>query len=66
MPLEEFKQDRPREYQELVASGELEKLLMPAPVPLAAKLWRRFGFVALGIGITLILLIIYAVVFAYR
>ncbi len=66
MPLEEFKQDRPREYQELVESGELEKLLMPAPVPLAAKLWRRFGFAALGIGITLILLIIYAVVFAYR
>ena len=39
---------------------------MPAPVPLAAKLWRRFGFTALGIGLTLILLIIYAVVFAYR
>ncbi|MCL5743053.1 MAG: hypothetical protein M1541_03855 [Acidobacteria bacterium] len=30
MPLEEFKQDRPREYQELVDKGILEKRLMPA------------------------------------
>ncbi len=40
--------------------------LMPAPVPLAQKLWRRFGFTALGIGMVLIALIIYAAVFAYR
>jgi len=66
MPLEEFKKDRPREYQAMVESGELERNLMPAPVPLAAKLWRRFGFTALGIGIGLIALIVYAVVFAYR
>jgi hypothetical protein len=44
----------------------LEKHLMPAPVPLAQKLWRRFGFTALGIGMALIALIIYAAVFAYR
>ena len=66
MPLEEFKKDRPREYQAMVERGELERNLMPAPVPLAAKLWRRLGFTALGIGIGLIGLIIYAVVFAYR
>ncbi len=66
MPLEEFKKDRPREYQEMVESGELEQNLMPAPVPLAAKIWRRLGFTALGIGLALIALIIYAAVFAYR
>ncbi len=66
VPLEEFKQDRPREYQEMVERGELEGNLMPAPVPLAAKLWRRLGFTALGIGLSLIALIIYAAVFAYR
>ena len=66
MPLEEFKKDRPREYQAMVESGELEKHLMPAPVPLAAKLWRRFGFTALGIGMALIALIIYGAVVAYR
>jgi cytochrome b subunit of formate dehydrogenase len=66
MPLEEFKRDRPREYEQMVANGELEKHLMPAPVPLADKIWRRLGFTALGIGLTLIGLILYAAVFAYR
>jgi hypothetical protein len=66
MPLEEFKQDRPREYQQAVERGELEALLMPAPQPIMARFWRRFGFTALGIGISLILLIIYAMIFAYR
>ena len=32
-PLEEFKQDRPREYQQLVESGELESMLIPEPSP---------------------------------
>jgi len=66
VPLEEFKKDRPREYQEMVERGELEKNLMPAPVPVIGKIWRRFGFTALAIGLSLIALIIYAVVFAYR
>jgi len=66
VPLEEFKKDRPREYQELVESGELEKRLMPAPSPLARKWWRRFGFTALTIGLILIGLIVYSVLFAYR
>ncbi len=66
MPLEEFKKDRPREYREMVESGDLEQNLMSAPEPLAQKLWRRFGFTALGIGMAIIALIIYAAVFAYR
>ncbi len=66
MPLEEFKLDRPREYQQLVESGELESFLMPAPVPLAVKLWRRLGFTALAIGLLLVALIVYAQLIAYR
>jgi cytochrome b subunit of formate dehydrogenase len=66
VPLEEFKHDRPREYRELVEKGKLEEHFMPAPVPLAVKLWRRFGFTALGIGLLLVVLIIYAMVFAYQ
>ena len=66
VPLEEFRQDRPREYAEMVAKGELERNLMPAPVPLASKLWRRFGFTALAVGLSLIALIVYAAIFAYR
>jgi cytochrome b subunit of formate dehydrogenase len=66
MPLEEFKRDRPREYQEMVESGKLEESLMAPPVPLAVRLWRRLGFAALTIGLLLVLLIIYAEIFAYR
>jgi cytochrome b subunit of formate dehydrogenase len=66
VPLEEFKRDRPREYQQLVESGELDKLLMPRPNPLAVKLWRRLGFAALTIGLLLILLILYAEIVSYR
>ena len=43
MPLERFKEERPLEYQRLVASGELDKLIVPAPTPgdLAAGLRVR-------------------------
>jgi thiosulfate reductase cytochrome b subunit/uncharacterized protein with PIN domain len=66
IPLEEFKIDRPREYAELVESGQLEDRLTDPPSPQMTRFWRIFGFSALGIGLTLILLIIYAVLFAYR
>ncbi len=66
MPLEEFKRDRPREYEALVAAGKLEENLMAAPNPLAVKMWRRLGFTALGVGLALIALILYAMIFAYR
>jgi cytochrome b subunit of formate dehydrogenase len=66
VPLEEFKLDRPREYEQLVESGKLEDYLMAPPVPLAVKLWQRLGYTALAIGLLLILLILYATLFAYR
>jgi hypothetical protein len=66
VPLEEFKRDRPREYQEMLDRGELEQNLMPAPAPLAVKLWKRFGYTALTIGLVLIVLILYAEIIAYR
>ncbi|HLJ46763.1 MAG TPA: cytochrome c3 family protein [Bryobacteraceae bacterium] len=66
MPLEEFKRDRPREYAEMLERGELEKNLMNAPIPLAEKMWRRIGFTALGIGLALIALILYAMIFSYQ
>ncbi len=66
VPLEEFKRDRPAEYERWVASGEIEQRLEPAPDPLKVKTWRVFGWVALGLGTLLILLIIYAAVFGYR
>jgi cytochrome b subunit of formate dehydrogenase len=66
MPIEEFQRDRPREYQAMVDSGELEKHLMNPPLPIIAKMWRRLGFVALGIGLMMIVLILYASLFTYR
>ncbi|MFH1016872.1 MAG: hypothetical protein V1798_01670 [Pseudomonadota bacterium] len=65
-PLEEFKADRPREYEELAASGQLEGRLEEAPSLQAQRFWRIFGFTALGIGLGVIGLIVYAMLFAYR
>ncbi|HEV2352198.1 MAG TPA: cytochrome c3 family protein [Terriglobia bacterium] len=65
-PLEKFKRDRPREYQQLLERGELENHLMAAPHEIVQRFWRRFGFTALAFGISLIALIVYAEVFAYR
>jgi predicted CXXCH cytochrome family protein len=66
VPLSELASDRPREYQQLLASGDLPKLTMAPPVPLARKMWRRFGFTALGIGLFLIALMLFATLFVYR
>jgi cytochrome b subunit of formate dehydrogenase len=66
MPLEEFRRDRPREYRQLSESGELESMMMPAPAPRDVKFWRRLGFTALTIGLILIGLIVYAMLFSYR
>ena len=60
VPLEEFKLDRPREYAALLASGRLEQRLEPAPTPNVVRHWRAFGWVALSLGLGLVLLILYA------
>ena len=66
MPLEEFQRDRPREYRELVESGGLVERMMPTPAARDAKFWRRLGFTALTVGLILIGLIVYAMLFVYR
>jgi cytochrome b subunit of formate dehydrogenase len=64
--VEELKADKPREYDELMASGDLEKNLFE-PYPRNAQiLFRVIGFTALFIGLTLIGLIIYSMLFGYR
>jgi len=49
-----------------VESGQLEQSLMPEPPAQAARFWRRLGFTALGVGLLMIGLILYAMLFAYR
>jgi cytochrome b subunit of formate dehydrogenase len=66
IPLEEFKEDRPREYEELVESGKLEELLVD-PKPTYIVRWRKvFGFVALFIGLSLVIIIIVAQLIGYH
>lgn len=66
VPLEEFKIDRPAEYEELVKSGELEKHIVEPYPELVEKVIRIFGWIALSIGFFMVIWIIYAMVFAYK
>jgi thiosulfate reductase cytochrome b subunit len=63
-PLDAFREDHPREYERLLASGRLEDhLIGPPPRWLAIFGWV-FGFTALAIGIGSITAIIYSIVLA--
>jgi cytochrome b subunit of formate dehydrogenase len=66
MPLEEFKRDKPGEYEALVKSGELEKHLVENYPPIVIRAIRAFAWTTLTIGIAIVLCIIYAMVFASR
>ena len=66
VPLEEFKVERPREYEELVASGELEQHLVEPLPHYVVRGFRIFGTVALLLGLALVFLILWAQVFGYR
>jgi hypothetical protein len=66
VPLEEFKLDRPKEYKELVEKGELEKHLVEAYPLIVIKTIKAFGWTALIIGFSIIIWIIYAMIFAYK
>ena len=66
IPLEEFKLDRPREYEELVAANQLKRHLAEPLPPLVVRGLKIFGAIALSIGLLLIILIIWAEIFGYR
>jgi len=66
MPVEELRRDKPREYEALVASGKLEEKLEEAYPPIVIRAIRAFGWVALAVGFSIVLWIIYAMLFAYR
>ena len=60
MSVEHLKHERPREYQDLLDSGKLdEKIVEKEFSKDNMRLIRFFGFLALGIGVILIALIIY-------
>ena len=66
IPLEELKEDRPREYERLVESGELEQQLVDPLPSYVLRGLKIFGWFALSLGIALIVLIIWTEVFRYR
>jgi cytochrome b subunit of formate dehydrogenase len=66
MPLEELERDKPREYEELVASRKLEENMEEAYQPIVTQTIRAFAWAALAVGFSIVLWIIYAMVFAYR
>ncbi|MFI5113385.1 MAG: formate dehydrogenase subunit gamma [Terriglobales bacterium] len=66
MPLAELKRDKPLEYEALVASGQLEANLEEPQPEIVVRTIRAFASIALGIGFSIIVWIIYAMLFAYR
>lgn len=66
IPLEEFKLDRPAEYKELLKKGQLENYLAEPYPEIVIKAIRFFGWTALTIGFSIVIGIIYAMLFAYR
>lgn len=66
MPLEEFKLDRPKEYQELLEKGELENYFVEAYPPIVTRTIKIFGWIALSLGFFIVIWIIYAMIFSYR
>jgi cytochrome b subunit of formate dehydrogenase len=66
IPLDEFKLDRPDEYKEMVEKGELEKYIVEQYPPIVIRGMKIFGWTALTIGFSIVIWIIYAMIFAYR
>ena len=66
VPLEEFKEERPREFEDLKNSGELENMMTDPYPPIVLRTVKVFAWTALSFGFLLIVMIIYAMVFAYR
>ena len=66
MPLAELKRDKPLEYQALVESGQLEAHLEEPQPEIVVRTIRAFAWIALSIGFSVVVWIIYAMLFAYR
>ena len=66
MGMEELKRDKPREYEALVASGKLDEKMEEAYPPIVIRSIRAFAWVALAVGFSIVLWIVYAMLFAYR
>jgi cytochrome b subunit of formate dehydrogenase len=66
MTVEDLKEDKPAEYEELLKTGKLEENLVEAYPPIVIRAIRLFGWTALSIGFSIVIWIIYAMLFAYQ
>jgi cytochrome b subunit of formate dehydrogenase len=58
--LEELRHERPLEYERLEQTGELERRLVDALPPAAQRAARVFGYLALGLGVVIVAMILWA------
>jgi len=65
-PLEEFKMDRPDEYKHLTENGQLEQYLVEPYPQIVLRTIKIFGWTALCLGFSIVIWIIYAMIFAYK
>jgi predicted CXXCH cytochrome family protein len=67
VPYEHYKHDRPREFEQLKKSGKLRKVVMKqeekGPWDKAITI---FGYTMLALGLSLVVLIIYSMLFGYK
>jgi cytochrome b subunit of formate dehydrogenase len=66
MPLAELKRDKPQEYEALAASGRLNEYLEEPQPEIVVHTIRVLAWIALSIGFSIVVWIIYAMLFAYK
>ncbi len=64
--LAELRRDKPREYEELMREGRLEEHLVDPYPWQVERIFRMVAYAALGVGLTLTVLIVYSMLFGYR
>ncbi len=66
MDVEELKEDKPLEYEDLRRTGKLREHLAEAYPPIVTRGIRAFGWTAVILGLSTVVMIIYAMLFSYR
>ena len=66
MSIEDLREDKPDEYEQLVREGRLEERLAEPYPPIVVRTIKTFGWIALGLGFSIVIWIIYAMLFAYK
>ncbi|MDP1678077.1 MAG: cytochrome c3 family protein [Bacteroidota bacterium] len=66
MSLEELKRDKPAEYEEHIKNGTLDQHLVEPYQPIVIRAIKVFGWTALTLGFSIVIWIVYAMIFNYN